>query len=59
MLIEGDTSGVCQKQLNLNPQDRNCRYGRCELIKSGTDFACHCDNVSFLQEQKNVFISLI
>ncbi|RNA09760.1 desert hedgehog [Brachionus plicatilis] len=43
-LIEGETTGSCARQLNSSPQERNCRYGRCEQIQNGSDFVCHCDN---------------
>ena len=42
----GETSGICELQLETEPKKRNCRYGKCEQIKNGTDFACHCDDVS-------------
>ena len=43
---ESETVGACSKQSNAQIQKRNCRYGKCEQIKNGTDFSCHCDEVN-------------
>lgn len=45
MIPEGETVGACADQLNSELHKRNCRYGRCEQIRNGTDFICHCNNV--------------
>ncbi len=44
-LIQSETTGSCADQLNSQLNKRNCRYGKCEQIKNGTDFVCHCDEV--------------
>ena len=42
---ESETTGSCSKQLSPQLTKRNCRYGKCEQIKNGTDYVCHCDMV--------------
>jgi hypothetical protein len=44
-MIKGETTGSCSNQLDSELHRRNCRYGKCEQIKNGTDFVCHCDEV--------------
>ncbi len=46
-VIQGETTGACADQLNVQLHKRNCRYGKCEQIKNGTDYVCHCDEVIF------------
>lgn len=45
-LPESETFGQCSRQLDPELHKRNCRYGKCENIKNGNDYVCHCDLVS-------------
>lgn len=45
-LPDSETFGQCSKQSEIELHKRNCRYGKCENVKNGTDFVCHCDPVS-------------
>ena len=47
-LPESETFGQCSRQLDVEIHKRNCRYGKCENVKNGTDYVCHCDLVSDL-----------
>lgn len=41
--MESETTGSCSNQLSSELHKRNCRYGKCEQTKDGSDFTCHCD----------------
>ena len=45
MVPESETTGSCSKQSSSQVVKRNCRYGKCEQTKNGTDYVCHCDQV--------------
>lgn len=51
-LPESETTGSCSKQSSTQVVKRNCRYGKCEQTKNGTDYVCHCDQVKIV-----IFIS--